>query len=113
MTLAFDANWLSGADHHTLNSQTAILALFQQSLARDLRGNRTHAEAVRNSAISSTDSLTIYKGVHQDRFATNTRRDQIRLDQTHFNVVFNQRACHVYAQPNLAQKWEITEITSG
>ncbi len=113
MTLVFDANWLSGAASHSLNSQTAILALFQQSLASDLRGNRTHAEAVRSAAISDSDTLNIYKGVHQDKFGTNTARDQIRIDQAHFNVVFGGKACHVYAQPNLAQKWEITEITGG
>ena len=113
MTLAFDPDWLQGAANHTLNSEPTILGLFQQALARDLRGNRSHAESVRATAISDSDSLTIYKGVHQDKFGTNTARDQVRLDQAHFNVVFNSRACHVYAQPNLGQKWEITEITGG
>lgn len=113
MALRFDKNWLKGAPNHALNSETAVLSLFQQPLASDLRGNRAHAESVRTAALSKTDELLVYKGVHQDTFGTNTKRDQVRLDQAHFNVVYSQQACHVYAQPNLSQKWEITEITGG
>jgi len=113
MTLVFADNWLRGAPQHALNSESAILALFQKPLAGDLRGDRAHAQSVRDAAISGEDELQVYQGVHQDKFGTNTARDQTRIDQAHFNVVFGGNACHIYAQPNLAQKWEITEITGG
>jgi len=113
MPLTFDRNWLSGATTHTLNNQTAVISLFQRGLASDLRGDRSHAESVRDAANAGTRPVKVYKGVHQDRFGTNTAHDQVRIDQAHFNIIFQEKACHVYVQPNLRGEWEITEITGA
>jgi hypothetical protein len=59
---------------------------------------------------AKTDVVMV-KGVHQAKFGAANPLDQVRVDQTHYQVRWAGAAHHIYVQPNLSAKWEITEMT--
>lgn len=112
MPLTFRSNWLDRASSHAINKQPAIVALFGRALPSILNGDSSWAAEVRAAALSKDgETVEVYAGIHQDKYFSNTARDQTRIDQSHFNVVYKGAARHVYVQPNLRGEYEITEIT--
>jgi hypothetical protein len=75
------------------------------------RGDATNGQLV--LAVLDPDStlVVMVKGVHQAKFFSSNPRDQEHIDQTHYQVRYQGSAHHIYVSPNLAQKWDIVQIT--
>lgn len=108
--LVFAPNWLSGASDHPCNTEDAIRDLFKNRF-NILRTHGGWADTVRGLALGDGDTVRVYKGIHQEKFGSSNPRDQVRIDQSHFNVFVQGRPCHVYVEPYVS-RYEITEITN-
>lgn len=101
-------------DEEALNKEGALEALckaYQKSAAKDFRKDATNGGLVAAIMDDAATSVIMVKGLHQAAFVSNNPRDQTRLDQTHFRVEWAGKQHHIYVQPNLGGKWDITEIT--
>ena len=114
MSLIFEPNWLvrlTDKDRQNkLNTETDIKGLF--SAVKLERGDRTKANVVLSMLRSGEVDVIVYKGLHQSKYFSNNPLDNSRIDQAHFNVLIQGVAYHVYVQPSLSGKFEITEISS-
>lgn len=97
-----------------LNKEGALEALCETHRtrpARDFRKDATNGGLVAAILDKAEKKVIMVKGLHQATFGSSNVRDQDRIDQSHFRVEWAGKQHHIYVQPNLAQKWEITEIT--
>ena len=101
-------------DEKALNQEGVLEALcdkLKKSGGTSCRSDKTGGALVHAILASEKKSVIMVKGVHQAKFGSGNARDQHRLDQTHYRVTFQGKSHHIYVQPNLAQKWDITEVT--
>lgn len=101
-------------DEAALNQEGVLEALcgaHQTSAGKSCRSDATKGALVAAILHKTEKSVIMVKGLHQAKFVSNNVLDQNRIDQTHYRVEWAGKQHHIYVQPNLAQKWDITEIT--
>ena len=101
-------------DEAALNKEGVLEALAAKLKVKacfGFKGDKTNGLLVEAILNKTETQVVMVKGVHQAAFGAANPRDQVRIDQTHYQVRFAGAAHHVYVSPNLAQKWDITEIT--
>lgn len=100
-------------DEKALNKEGVLEALCEkyQKSAVAVRKDATKGGLVATILHKTDKDVIMVKGIHQAVFFSSNPRDQHRIDQTHYRVEWGGKQHHIYVQPNLAQKWDITEIT--
>lgn len=89
----------------------ALCAAHKKKACSGFRKDATNSLLVEAILNPGKTDVTMVKGVHQAKFGTGNPKDQVRVDQSHYQVRWQGAAHHIYVQPNLSQKWDITEIT--
>lgn len=100
------------ADEAALNKEGVLEKLIENFKNANAGKDATNG-ALRTAILDKTTTqVTMVKGVHQAKFFSKNVRDQGRIDQTHYQVKWVRAdPHHIYVQPNLSQKWDVTEIT--
>ena len=96
---------------NTVNALNDLAAKHKKKACADFRSDATAGLLIEAILDPAKTDVVMVKGVHQAKFGTNNPRDQVRIDQTHYQVRWGGKADHIYVQPNLGGNWDITEIT--